>query len=151
MTKEFDKLYKEDQYHVKRWEKNYSDVEFHRINTRIRKKLQKLLDKGNAKTGRDYFVASIIFHHGFRISLSKRAIKYSEKSIEQGYKGGKEMLALTIDRLLVLQGKPQKFGSQGFELKSGKWKIYKVDPKTTDKERKEHGLPTLKEMKKRFD
>ncbi len=44
----------------------------------------------------------------------------------------------------MLAGKPQKFGTQLVEV-DGKWKVYDVDPATTDAERAEWGLPPLAE------
>jgi len=48
---------------------------------RFRKKVQDLLDKGKAKTGRDYFIVAMVFQHGFTLSSSKKAIKYAKKGI----------------------------------------------------------------------
>ena len=150
MTKEFESLYKEDQKHVKRWAKQYSDKEFYEINRRLRKKVDGLIRKGKAKDGRDYFLAAMIFQHGFTITSSKKAIRLAKKAVNLGYTKGKWLIASATDRLLQLQGKPQKFGTQIIETKSGKVKMYKTDPKITDKERKAFGLPTLKELKKRL-
>jgi len=150
MTKEFESLYKEDQKHVKKWEKQYTDKEFYAINRNLRKKVQDLLDKGKAKTGRDYFIVAMVFQHGFTLSSSKKAIKYAKKAFKEGYEKGKWLIASATDRLLQLQRKPQKFGTQAVKTKSGKWIFYKTDPSTTDKERKAYGLPTLKELKNRL-
>lgn len=150
MSKEFERLYREDQKHIKKWAGHYTDKEFYRINQELQKKVQDLLDNNKAKKGRDFFISSMIFHHGFTLTSSKKAISYAEKSVEMGYKKGKWLIASATDRLLQLQGKQQKFGTQIIETKSGKIRMYKVDSKTTDKEREEYGLPTLKELKERL-
>lgn len=150
MSKEFEKLYREDQKHVKRWAQHYTDKEFYRINKELQKKVQKLLDTNKSKSGRDFFIASMIFHHGFTQTSARKAISYAKKAVELGYKKGKWLVASATDRLLQLQEKPQKFGTQIVETKSGKIKMYKVDSKTTDEERKKYDLPTLKELKERL-
>ncbi len=149
MTEEIERLYREDQKHVKRWADHYTDKEFYKINKELQKKVQKLLENNKAKSGRDFFIVAMIFHHGFTQTSSRKAIKYAKKSVELGYKKGKWLIASATDRLLQLQRRLQKFGTQIVETKSGKIKMYKVDSKTTDEERKEYGLPTLKELKKR--
>ena len=90
----------------------------------------------------------MILHHRSKISTSKKAIKYAKLSLEKGYNKGKWLIASSTDRLLQLQGKPQKFGTQVVNMKAKNLKLHKLDPKTTDEERKKYGLPTLKELKK---
>lgn len=143
---EFEKLYKKDQYHIKRWAKNYSDEEFYKINKKIRKKLEDLLKK--KLTPRQKFICAMIYHHGFTPQCSKKALMYIKQSQAEGYQRQKWLIASIIDRLLQLQGKPQKYGTQIVELKSGKLKQYKLDNSITDKERVELGLPKLKELKR---
>ena len=150
MSKKFEKLYNEDQKHVRNWADHYTNKEFYRINKELQKKVEKLLENNKAKNGRDLFIASIIFHHGFTKTSSKKAISYAKRAVEIGYRKGRWLVASATDRLLQLQGKSQKFGTQIIETKSGKIRMYKVDSKTTDKERKEYGLPTLKELKGRL-
>ena len=148
MSYQFEELYREDLKHIKRWEQHYTDKEFYAINKKIRKKLEKLLKKKKKLTGRENFVAAIILHHRFTIKSSKQALKYAKKALELGYKRQKWLKAAIIDRLLQLQGKPQKYGTQIIKLKSGKIKQYKLDDSITDIERKTMGLPTLKQLKR---
>lgn len=149
MSQAFQKLFEEDQYHVKRWSKHYSDEEFYFINARLRTQVKKLIDAGKAKDGFDYFASAIIYHHAFKITHSRTAIRYAKKAVKLGYPDN-WIIAACTDRLLQLQGKPQKYGTQYVENKSGKFRIYRVDPKTTDEERAEFGLPTLRELKKSY-
>ncbi len=146
MTNEFEKLFKEDQKHTKLWAKKYSNSKYFKVNERLRKQVQTLVKKGLAKTGRDYFIASIILHHGFNINTSKKALQYAKKAVKLGSKE-KWLIASVTDRLLQLQGKPQRFGTQWIETKKGKWEFYKVNPKTTDRGRAKYGLPKLEYLK----
>ncbi len=142
----FEKLYQEDQKHIRKWEKHYSDKEFYSINRNIRKKLQKLIRKKKNLTGREYFIAAIIIHHGFTISCSKNALDYIGKARKLGYNKQKWLVASITDRLLQLQGKPQKYGTQIVRTKYG-IKQYKLDNSVSDKERIKLGLPPLKKLK----
>ena len=145
MSKEFKALYKKDQYHTKRWSKQYTDKEYFKINKKLCDQCEKLIRKGISDPY-DYFVASIIFHHASKITYSKKALSLAKKALKLGYKD-KSMIAAITDRLLQLQGKPQKYGTQYVETKNG-WKLYRYDKKTTDAKRKESGVPKLKELKR---
>jgi len=144
----FEKLYKKDQYYISRWGKNYSDEEFYEIQKKIRKELEDLLKKRKKLTSRQKFICAMIYHHGFNIQCSKKALKYIKQSQKEGYTKQKWLIASIIDRLLQLQGKSQKYGTQIIKLKSGKFKQHKLDNSISDKERVKLGLPRLKELKR---
>ncbi|KKS76730.1 MAG: Tetratricopeptide repeat protein [Candidatus Woesebacteria bacterium GW2011_GWC1_42_9] len=150
MLREFERLYKEDQYHTRKWAKHYTKKEYLKINKRLQEKVNKFIKGSKLKNSRDYFIAAMIFQHGFNIPSSKKSLRYAGLAVQRGYKKGKWLIASATDRLLQLQGKPQKFGTQVVNMKAKRPKLYKLNPKTTDKERKEYGLPTLKELKKYY-
>lgn len=104
------------------------------------------------KSGLDFYMAAMIFHHGPTIQDSKKAINLIKKSVDLGYKKALSFYATALDRLLVRQGKEQKFGTQ-YQKKSDKelWKILPYDLKTSDEERFKYNLPSLSEMKNNID
>ena len=73
-----------------------------------------------------------------RGELLKKENKWIEKS--------KWLFAATTDRLLVREGKPQKYGTQ-FHQKNinSPRELFEYDKTTTDKERKALNVPTLKQ------
>jgi len=144
----FEELYRKDQYHIKRWEKNYTDKEFYKINKKIRKELESLIKRKKKLSPREKFICAIIYHHGFTVLLSKKALKFIKEAQAEEYKKQKWLIASIIDRLLQLQGKPQKYGTQIVKLKNSIYKQYKTDKSISDKERIELGLPNLKDLKK---
>ena len=144
----FEKLYKEDQKHISLWRKNYTNKEFYKINKNIRKRLEILIKKKKKLSHRENFICAMIYHHGFTISLAKKALKHIQIAQNLKYKKQKWLIASITDRLLQLQGKPQKYGTQIIKLKNGKYKQYKIDNSITDKERIYLGLPKLKDLKK---
>lgn len=151
MSKEFERLFGEDQKAIETWSAGkMPDKEFNKINSKLINEVEKLLKSQKKISGKDYFTAAIIFHHMYKLPFSKRAVEFAKMSHELGYKKGKWLIASTTDRLLQLEGKPQKFGTQVVNMKAKRLKLYKLNPKTTDKERKEYGLPTLKQIKKEY-
>ena len=152
MTKEFEKLYRKDQKIISDLKKKKIGKKEYFLKTKsLGGELKKLLEKKKNLTGKDYFISAIIFHHNYKLNSSKKAVRLSKKSYEIGYKKGKWLIASTTDRLLQLERKPQKYGTQVVDIFSDKLNIYKTDPKTTDEERKEFGLPTFKELKKYYE
>jgi len=140
-------IYKQDLYHVKKWGENYTDDEFYAINRKLRMKLDTLVSNKKLSP-KQKFMAGMVYHHGFTISSSRKALEYARDAYEKGYKPAKTLIAQATDRLLHLQGKPQKFGTQAIETKGGKWKMWKIDGSVTDKDRKAYGLPSLSKLEK---
>ncbi|MBU2458897.1 MAG: hypothetical protein KKB29_00855, partial [Nanoarchaeota archaeon] len=123
----FEELYRKDQYHISRWEKHYSNKEFYGIHQKIKDELEKLLNKKKKLTPKQKFICAMIYHHEFDISSSKKALKFVREAQAEGYFKQKWLIGSILDRLLQLQGKPQKYGTQIVELKNGKYKQYRLD------------------------
>jgi hypothetical protein len=60
------------------------------------------------------------------------------------------LAAAAFDRLRLLAGAPQKFGTQ-WRARDGGRELWPVDPATTDSERAKWGLPPLAELRRRAD
>jgi hypothetical protein len=66
---------------------------------------------------------------------------------ELGDKRGFTVQAEAADKLLVAQARPQRYGTQYiFEPVHQRWKLYPVDPLTSDVERRSVGIPSLAEL-----
>lgn len=149
--KSFEKLYKEDQKHISLWENNYTDKEFYIINMRLRKELELLIKRKKELSSREHFICAMIYHHGFTLKSSKIALRHIKIAQKKGYNKQKWLIASIIDRLLQLQGKPQKYGTQIVKSRNGKYKQYRLDNSIRDKERISLGLPKLKDLKKSLE
>jgi len=57
------------------------------------------------------------------------------------------LAAAAFDRLRMLRGEPQKFGTQIID-REGHRRLWPVDPATTDSERTKWGLPPLAELRR---
>lgn len=118
----------------------------HRCKIRI-SRVMEILEFENVLSGEDYFHASIIFMHGDCPDDFWQAHTLALRAVNRNYNGAKRFAAAAYDRWLMYQGKPQKFGLQyvpdGIQLR-----LWDVDPKTTDEERAEWEVPTLKELQR---
>lgn len=150
MSQLFFNLYKHDQKNLRQWINNWNNRQFSKQNRKLRRKITYLLSQRKVREPVDYFYAAIIYQHGFTEYASHKALLYSRKAVKEGYTKGKWLVAAATDRLLQLQGKLQKFGTQVVNMKAKKLKMYPVNLKTTDKERKFYGLPSLKKLQKRL-
>jgi len=149
MNKQLEKIFKEDQLDRKNPLFNTKPSLFKKRDSQRRKLVKQMMNKGKIKTGKDYYIAALIFHHGPCIAHAKKAIFYAEKSISIGYRKAKWLYAASVDRFLTKQNKKQKFGTQFFKkTPNGDWILLPVDSKTTDKERAKFDVPTLKQMEK---
>jgi len=90
-----------------------------------RKKLQGLIRKKLLKTAEDYFMAAMIFQHGGTVQYVKKARELAKKAMGLGNKDARWLYAAATDRILMMQGKKQKFGTQ-YVQKDGKYQLYPV-------------------------
>ena len=71
---------------------------------------------------------------------------------EQGDARGRQLAAEAIDKLHLSVGLPQVYGTQYvLEPASGRWRLYAVDPGTTDEQRELMGIAPLAALQARAD
>lgn len=104
---------------------------------------QILADKKIKLWGIDYFHAGIIFQHGGTIKTTAQAKQLAMKGIKLGHNKSRWLYAAATDRLLLMKGKKQKFGTQYQKNAEGQWKLLPVASGTTDAERKKYNVITL--------
>lgn len=105
-----------------------------------RARFDQLLKQGKVKSARDYWMAALLFQHGATVDDIDRARTYAKKANAlQSTCSTRRVMALTEDRWLMYQHKPQKYGTQfrGEPVDGGtpKWVLYEVDPTVTDAQR----------------
>ena len=110
-----------------------------------RERCQRVIDiyaQGLVQTGIDYFHAAWVLlcgetqtHFEFSRTLARRATELGE---ERAW----TLRAMSWDRLLVAQGRPQRYGTQIVKLE-GRWTLGTVDQAITDLERAFYGVPPL--------
>ncbi|MFA6295124.1 MAG: hypothetical protein WC666_01730 [Candidatus Paceibacterota bacterium] len=152
MNNHIHQLFKADQSDRKNNEIGMNSVLLSRNDKDRKKSLINILKENKGLTGRDYYFAAFIFHHGPTIGDSITATKLSEKSFKLGYKKALKFYALCLDRLLIKQGKKQKFGTQYWKKNpKSKWQLMPYDKKTTDEERKKYNVAPFYELVKHVE
>jgi len=132
-----------------RWKK-YSDKRRFEIIARRdvgrRKKLTLVLSHATGLHGRDYFSAGLVMQHSTTKSGIRTARKLAKKSYLLGYQPGRWLYAAATDRLLIMSGKPQRFGTQFRKTPQGTWELSPLERSTTDKERRQYKVMPLQEI-----
>jgi hypothetical protein len=114
--------------------------------------ISRYLEKGQINSADDLYHAAMIFQHGNCVEHYRLANQLAEKAVSKGSNDAKWLYAATLDRYLMKQGKPQKFGTQFVKVEpEGKWQLYPVDPATTDEERARYNVPPLANQKQKVE
>lgn len=142
-------LFEEDQNdRIQLRKKHYSPKKMWAILKKNDKKrrsaINKILsDKKIKLRGVDYFYIGVIFQHGGTTQTTAQAKQFAQKGIKLGHNKSKWLYAAATDRLLLMQKKKQKFGTQYQKNEKGQWKLMPVTPGTTDAERKKYNVIPL--------
>jgi hypothetical protein len=132
----------------------YDTLEYWQLRQRDAQRHQRvneLLAEGLVIVPDDYFHTALIFQHGETLEdiwqaheLARRAAEM-EATKAMDYKDSLWLAAAALDRWLMYQGKPQKYGTQ-FVPDGKRWRLWDVDPTTTDTERAANHVPALQEQ-----
>jgi hypothetical protein len=121
-----------------------------------RQRVTAMIGEGLLTVGDDYFHAALIFQHGETLEDIWRAHELASTAASMGATssmGSKDSLwlaAAALDRWLMYQGKPQKYGTN-FVPDGKRWRLWDVDPSTTDAERAANHVPLLQEQFKQAE
>jgi hypothetical protein len=105
---------------------------------------------GGAKVADDHYHAAMVLQHGKDPSSKQRAHDLAVKAatLDPSHGRAKWLAAAALDRMLMEQHKPQKYGTQ-FQIRDGVWILWEVDPAVTDAERAAWNVPPLAAAKAR--
>jgi hypothetical protein len=121
-----------------------------------RSRVSELLTQGKVSAPDDYFHAALIFQHGETLQEIWQAHELARKAAElgatqsMGPKDSRWLAAAALDRWLMYQGKPQKYGTQ-FVPDGKRWRLWDVDLTTTDAQRTANHVPVLQEQLKQAE
>lgn len=108
--------------------------------------VEKLISQDRDFVAQDYHHAALIFQHGDSVEHYQKAHKLAKKAVEMGDNSAKWLTAASLDRLLLMEGKAQKYGTQFKHNDNGLWELaLPIDPTTTDEERITWNVPPLKD------
>jgi hypothetical protein len=99
-----------------------------------RARVRELAAAGALERAEDCYYAALVLHHGGEAAEVEQAHRLALTAMEQEYRPARWLAAATLDRWLMMQGRPQKFGTQ--IVPDGRcFRVGEVDPATTDAER----------------
>lgn len=140
---ELEKLYYEDknerESNTIQSEKELTDNTKKRIET-----LKKMLPAVDTEEIWNCHYIAYLLHHGDSTEDYKLAHYYAKKAVEMGSSVTKWLYAATLDRLLISQGKPQKYGTQ-FKLIDSKKVYFPTDGTISEEEKIKHGVEYINE------
>ncbi|MFT3709128.1 MAG: hypothetical protein QM817_15905 [Archangium sp.] len=116
------------------------------------KRVDEILSANGAKTADDFWHAAMVFQHGATVAHIEKARSLALEAVKRDpdHDSARWLAAAALDRKLMYEGKPQKFGTQYKRADdSSPWKLWQVDPSTTDEERIAWNVPTLEQAKAR--
>ncbi|MEO6509229.1 MAG: hypothetical protein ABIO02_04700 [Patescibacteria group bacterium] len=144
-------LFNEDQadrYDIQQWSTQEKIDAIALRDTKRLAEVQMLLEENELHAPDDLYYAAMIFQHGSSVEHFKKANRLAEQSMDLGYEPAKWLYAASLDRALLNEGKPQKFGTQ-YKITTDREKEYfPCDPTTTDEERKKYNVPRLNNIVK---
>ena len=153
MNRELQELYEQDQAdraNFERLDQEQRQQMFQRDRAR-RQWVEEFLKRTVSLTAEDYFHAAMIFQHGETTEHSWWAYELASKGAELGHPSCLWLTAAAYDRWLMRQGKPQKYGTQYFARNDEPYRLWEVDPATTDEERAIWNVPPLAEALRRAE
>lgn len=143
MNKQLKQIYEEDIF-----DRN-NRIPDEKLNVNDRKRIalvEEILLNGENLQAQDYHHAALIFQHGEDLNHFKRAHQLATRAVELGDDSARWLSAASLDRSLLMAGRPQKYGTQ-FQLNDkNEWELAQpIDPSVTDEERVKWNVPPLKD------
>lgn len=97
--------------------------------------------------GEDFYHAAFLMQHGEELEHWWKAHELARKGAELGDQMARYLVAASLDRWLMRQEKPQKYGTNGiWDAELDGWRLWDYDPATTDQERAEWNVRPLAEL-----
>ena len=91
------------------------------------------------------YAAAWLFNHGETPDEAARGRELALRAEALGHRPARWLAAAALDRSLMYAGRPQKYGTN--MVSDGvRWRVWDVDPATTDEERAAWDVPPLAEM-----
>ena len=94
------------------------------------------------------YAAAWVLNHGDLSEEAALASRLAARAAELGRPGARWLAAAALDRSLMYADRPQKYGTNTVPDGVG-WRLWDVDPTTTDAERLANDVPSLAEMQAR--
>ncbi|HEX6036703.1 TonB family protein [Longimicrobium sp.] len=112
-----------------------------------RRQVREMLSAGTVRTAADHYHAAMVLQHGDTPADYHRAHELASTAERMGSAPARWLSAATLDRWLLSQGQPQRYGTQFTDV-GGRWYLEPMDTlAVTDAERRRAGARTLDEIR----
>jgi hypothetical protein len=102
---------------------------------------------GALSSARDHLRAAVLLAESDDPADWALGAELGRRAADLGEPLGLRAAAEAIDKDLVHQGRPQRYGTQfRWDPLTGSWRLYPIDPATTDAERAAMGVPSYGEL-----
>ncbi len=151
-NQELSRLYAEDQADRAG---GFASIDWSKVTPRDHareKRIDEIVASGKARVADDWFHAAMVHQHGDGLESIRKAHSYAlaASAIDPAFKSARWLAAASEDRLLVRQGKKQRWGTQYSKKGDGvPWKLDDYEPATTDEERAVWNVPPIAESLER--
>ncbi len=147
MNKELQTLFEQDQADRRAFEQlDHEQIQQMLQRDRARRqRVEELVGSEALQAPEDYFHAAMVFQHGETLEDFWQAHNLAGRGAELGHPNCRWLTAAAYDRWLMNQGKPQRYGTQYTARDDEPYRLWDVDPTTTDEERAEWNVPPLAE------
>ncbi len=113
-----------------------------------REAVLELLADGWPEDAAALYAAAWIMNHGDLWEEAAYGHRLAQQAAHLGHPGARWLAAAAYDRAMMYSGRPQKYGTNIVPDGVG-WRLWDVDPATTDAERRAHDVPPLADMQAR--
>lgn len=113
-----------------------------------REAVMNLLADGWPEDADALYAAAWILNHGDLSEEAALGSRLATLAADKGRSGARWLAAAAYDRAMMYSGRPQKYGTNIVPDGVG-WRLWDVDPATTDAERLANDVPPLAEMQAR--
>ena len=108
---------------------------------------RRIAKSGELKSGRDHLRAAVLLAESKSPADWMLAAELGRQAMELGEPLGLRVAAEAIDKDLVHQGLPQRFGTQfTWDEARATWRLHPIDPAMTDAERAAMSVPSYAEL-----
>jgi len=111
-------------------------------------RVMELLATGDPRSAEALHAAAWILNHGETAEEVRLGHGLALKALAAGHEPARWLAAATLDRSLMYEGKPQRYGTN-MVPDGRRIRVWDVDPSTTDEERARWNVPPLAEMERR--
>lgn len=117
--------------------------------TRAAELLRALRD-GPGLSSLDLYHVAWLFNHGDDATEAQQAHELALEAAERGHGPSRWLAAAAYDRWCMYEGRAQKYGTQ-FVPDGKRYRLWDVDPETTDEERRQWDVPPLAKQLQRAE